>query len=71
MSKTHETIKGSCENCGFAFTGTIKVTHGVYPSSVPCPGCHLKTMNWDAARYVDALDREESHALDYQEVTFA
>jgi hypothetical protein len=62
-------IKGSCENCGFAYKGTISAEGASFPD-IKCPNCHKVTQNFDEAVEVDRFDKEEGSALDYKESVF-
>jgi len=62
-------IKGLCENCGFAYIGTIRLKDGVFPD-IKCPNCHKMTQNFDEARAVDELNKVEGNTLGYKESVF-
>ncbi len=57
-------IKGVCENCGFAYMGTISSKDTSFPV-IKCPGCHKETVNFDEAYIVDRLNKNEHSAIDY------
>lgn len=77
MENPTEQIKGSCENCGFAFEGTIEMVeeknlHGSiklfgFPG-IKCPKCHEETNNWDQAQDVEERDRHEDRVMKYTHV---
>lgn len=48
-------IKGSCEHCGFEHEGNILETE----YETRCPKCHELTANFDDAKSVEAIDKEE------------
>jgi hypothetical protein len=64
MEKTMN-LKGVCENCGFAYMGTVISTDGAIPE-IKCPSCHKVTDNNDEAYAVDALNRAEGDTPDYK-----
>lgn len=64
MGKTLR-AKGTCENCGFAYMGTVRTPDGVIPE-IKCPNCHQVTNNNDEAYAVDALDKAEGARIDYK-----
>ena len=59
------TLKGACENCGFAYMGTVRTPDGVIPD-IECPNCHQVTNNNNEAYAVDALDTAEDAKIDYK-----
>ncbi len=59
-------IKGLCENCGFAYQGIIDSENGSFPK-IKCPACHKETSNFDERSAVDKLNAEESSVPDYKE----
>jgi hypothetical protein len=59
-------IKGSCEHCGFAYTGTVSLKDGAF-AEIKCPNCHQVTHNFDEAVVVAELDKKEGNALDYKQ----
>lgn len=62
-------IKGSCENCGFAYMGTIPADNGSFPV-VFCPHCKEETQNFDEAHAMDGSDNEEGTEFEYVLSTF-
>ena len=68
--KEKEEIKGSCENCGFAYKGTVTLNNGSFPN-ILCPQCKKETCNFDDASSVDHLEKTEGYKLDYTESQFA
>lgn len=68
MENTY-TIKGSCENCGFAYKGTIPSIEGSF-AEIKCPKCGKHTQNFDEASAIDDLEKAEGYKLDYQESQF-
>lgn len=65
----HEHIKGSCEHCGFAYEGVIKLKDGVYPE-LTCR-CGQTTYNFDDAETVTENDKTENYEYDYTFMAFA
>lgn len=64
-----ETIKGSCEHCGFDYTGEVKLKDGSFPD-IKCPGCGKETHNFDSAAEVEANDAFEGRGVHYVTSTF-
>ncbi len=62
-------IKGLCENCGFAYMGSVSLKDGSFVD-IKCPSCHKLTYNFDAAPAVDELNKAEGRTLDYKESVF-
>ena len=62
-------IKGSCENCGFAYKGRISSNDTSFPV-IKCPKCHKVTENFDEAHIVDKNDQAEGSTLKYEESVF-
>ena len=50
-------IKGLCENCGFAYQGIIDSENGSFPK-IKCPACHKETSNFDESSAIDKLNAE-------------
>lgn len=63
-------IKGSCESCGFDYTGSVKLVDKSFPD-IKCPKCGKETQNFDDASEVDANDKYEGRKVDYKKVVFA
>lgn len=60
-------IKGFCENCGFAYKGTISSwKDGSFPN-IACPKCHKRTDNFNESHIVDNLNKQEASIPDYKE----
>lgn len=64
-----ETIKGSCEHCGFAFEGKVTLVQGSFPT-LNCPKCGKETENFDSADEVDERNKVEKYGLVYTPVNF-
>jgi len=62
-------IKGTCENCGFAYKGSIGSDKTVFPV-IHCPACHEATYNFDEETTVDRNDIVEAHMVDHKETVF-
>ena len=62
-------IKGSCENCGFAYKGTISSKETFFPE-IKCPNCHKATQNFDEEYAINHLEKVEGYALNYKESKF-
>jgi hypothetical protein len=61
-------VKGACENCGFAYKGTVGTPDGAIPD-IQCPSCGQVTNNNDEAYAVDALDKAEGVNIAYTQST--
>lgn len=61
-------IKGVCEHCGFAYTGSISSESDVFPV-VHCSQCKKPTENFDEESVVDELNKYESFTPDYKTST--
>lgn len=62
-------IKGSCENCGFVYKGTVSSIDSYFPR-IKCPACNIETLNFDEANEVNKLDKSELAELPYKESVF-
>ena len=60
---------GLCENCGFAYKGTISSEETSFPN-IKCPNCHKETSNFDEEYAVNKLNEEEGSIPDYKESNF-
>lgn len=58
-------IKGLCENCGFAYQGDIYSMTKSFPH-VQCPGCKNQTENFEEEQVVDELNKYEHSVPDYK-----
>lgn len=64
-------IKGQCEECGFAYKGTIGTdVDGSSFARIKCPSCGEETYNFDTADMVEIRDKEDGHNLSYKQSTF-
>lgn len=71
MLKKYEVeIKGSCENCGFAYKGLVETDKGVF-RRIKCPSCKEETMNFDDSKAIAELDKAEGlEGIAYKQSTF-
>ena len=51
-------IKGLCEECGFAYKGTISSKDTSFPE-IRCQNCHHETINFDESYVIDKNNKDE------------